>query len=341
MARKRSTHRSAQVTLRDIAERTGFTINTVSRALKDKDDISAPTRSLIKKVAEELQYIPNALAASLRSGSLKTISVVIPDISDPLFGIWVKDIEIELKEKNFDLFIQNTDENDELEKRALRLAIGKKIDGIILCPCQKDESNIEILKAAGIPFVLLGRRFARQDIDYVMADDEQGGYLATRHLLESGHRRVLFLNAPGCLYAARDRLAGYRRALLEQGVGFCPELVREVKISIGEVTRELQTVSEQKLDFTAIFCFDDLMAWEAICFLQSAGRRVPEDVAVVGFDDIQSELYYPYPLSSIGYPKREIAKRCVSVLFEKINNPEADSYCQELMKVRFVTRRSG
>jgi LacI family transcriptional regulator len=332
---------TARITLRDIAERTGYTVNTVSRALKDKEDIAASTRSLIKRVAEELGYIPDAVAASLRSGSMKTISVIIPDISDPLFAIWVKDIEMRLKERDFDMFIQNTEENQELEKRAVRLAIGKKIDGIILCPCQKDESSIETLKANGIPFVLIGRRFSRPDIDYVLADDLEGGYLATRHLLEAGHRRILFLNGPCCISSAQERLAGYRKALQEKGLPFCAELVREVRINVGECTRELQAIIERKLDFTGIFCFSDLMAWEAISYLQSVKLRVPDDVAVVGFDDIQSRLFYPYPLSSVEYSKSEIAGRCVSILFEKIADPNAEKYFQEVMKVRFTQRSSG
>lgn len=332
---------AARITLRDIAERTGYTVNTVSRALKDKQDIAPATRARIKRVAEELGYIPDAVAASLRSGSTKTISMIIPDISDPLFAIWVKDIERQLKEKDFDLFIQNTEENAELEKRAIRLAISKKIDGIILCPCQKDQSSIETLKTNGIPFVLIGRRFPRQDIDYVLADDEQGGYLATRHLLESGRRRILFLNGPRCISSAQERLAGYRRALAEKGLPFCEELVREVKIRAGECTRELQEAIGQKLGFTGVFCFSDLMAWEAVSCLQRLDLKVPDDVAVVGFDDIQSRLFYPYPLSSIEYSKSRIASRCIAILFEKIANPGMEKYYQEVMEVRFTRRASG
>ncbi len=335
----------ARATLKDIAERTGYTVNTVSRALKDKDDISITTRALIKKVADELGYIPNAIAASLRSGSTKSVSVIIPDISDPLFAIWVKDIEMLLKERNFDLFIQNTGENDELEKRAVRLAISKKIDGIILCPCQKNDSSIAMLKNNGVPFVLIGRRFHRDDIDYVLADDTQGGYLAARHLIDLGRRRLLFLNGPSYISSARERLDGYQRALTEQGIRFIPELVREVEIKAGECTRILREVFKQRLEFSGLICFSDLMAWEAIYQLHSLKKKVPEDVAVVGFDDIQSRLFYPYPLSSVGYSKQEIARKAVSILFEKIDASSAGSgftgFHHEITGVRFVRRQSS
>jgi LacI family transcriptional regulator len=230
------------------------------------------------------------------------------------------------------------------------LAIGKKIDGIILCPCQKDQSSIEMLKSNGVPFVLIGRRFPRDDIDYVLADDAEGGYLATRHLIETGRRRVLFLNGPGYISSARERLAGYRRALEEQGMPYACELVREVAIKVGECTRVLREVVEQKLQFSGVMCFSDLMAWEAIYQLQSLKMRVPEDVAVVGFDDIQSRLFYPYPLSSVGYSKRGIARKAVGILLNKIGGPgygagpsssAPPAFHQELTNVRIVRRRSS
>ena len=142
MARRREKEPPVPVTLRDITKVTGFTVNTVSRALKGKEDISVGTRRFIQREARRLGYIPNALAASLRSGRTGSISAIIPDISDPLFAILLRDIESRLKEKNFDLFIQNTDENNDLERRAVMASVSKKLDGVIICPCQKDTHTI-------------------------------------------------------------------------------------------------------------------------------------------------------------------------------------------------------
>ena len=332
--------KSAHVTLRDIASSTGFTMNTVSRALKGRDDISAHTRDLIQREAQRMGYIRNALAASLRSGKTKTISVIIPDISDPLFAIMVRDIEAKLKEKDLDLFIQNTDEDDELERRAIMAAIGKKIDGIIICPCQKSVSNIGIMRDNGIPFVLMCRRFARGIHDYVVADDVKGGYLATRDLIREGHSDILFLNAPSYISSARERLQGYRQALQESGISYRKALVREVKIRGGDCSRTLQALLKARVRFTSVFCFSDLMAWEAISFLQGKGLTVPDDVAIVGFDDIQSRLYYPYPLTSVGYGKKKIADMTVDTLMKIIENPSRRSRVQRAVDVSLFVRRS-
>ena len=330
----------ARVTLRDIAAATGFTMNTVSRALKGKSDISARTRRLIQQEARRMGYIPNALAASLRSGTTRTISVIIPDISDPLFAILVRDIEARLKEKDFDLFIQNTDEDEALERRAVMAAIGKKIDGIIICPCQKSTGNVRLMWDNRIPFVLLCRRFARGTFNYVVADDVKGGYLATRHLIQRGHTDILFLNGPGHISSARERLRGYRQALQENGIGYRGTLVREVKIRAGECARALQALLEGKVHFTAIFCFSDLMAWEAMSVLQETGLRIPQDVAIVGFDDIQSRLYYPGPLTSVGYGKKKIADTAVDTLMEIIETPAHATQVRLAVDVELVTRRS-
>jgi LacI family transcriptional regulator len=331
---------SAHVTLRDIATLTGFTINTVSRALKGREDISARTRLLIQREARRMGYIPNALAASLRLGKTRTISVIIPDISDPLFAIIVRDIEARLRERDFDLFIQNTNEDDELERRAIRAAIGKKIDGIIICPCQKSVGNIATMSDNGIPFVLLCRRFPRGTHDYIVADDVKGGYLATRHLIQRGHSQILFLNAPSCISSARERLQGYRQALAERGIAYKKALVREVKIRGGECSRTLQALLKGRLRFTSIFCFSDLMAWEAISFLQSRGLSVPGDMAIVGFDDIQSRLQYPYPLTSVGYGKKKIADMSVDTLMKIIEVPSRASGVQRAVEVSLHVRKS-
>jgi LacI family transcriptional regulator len=336
----RKNSKSAPVTLRDLADVTGYTVNTVSRALKGKDDISEGTRRLIQKEARRLGYIPNALAASLRSGRSKTISVIIPDISDPLFAILLRDIETRLRERHFDLFIQNTDEDDDRERRAVLAAIGKKIDGVIICPCQKSIANLRLLQDNGIPLVLLGRRFRGSGFPCVVADDERGGFLATEHLIRKGHTEIAFLNGPTYVSSAKERLQGYRQALRKYGIPYRSQRVFEVPISPGECSRALGALLRHRTPFTSIFCFSDLMAWEAISFLSSRGKTIPGDVAIVGFDDIQSRLFYPYPLTSVGYGKKKIADAAVDMLLSMIESAPRKSRQQLVVDVALFARGS-
>ncbi len=328
------------MTLRDIGKVTGFTVNTVSRALKGKADISPRTRQLIQTHARRMGYVPNALAVSLRSGKTRTISAIIPDISDPLFAILVRDIEAKLKEKNFDLFIQNTDEDDALERRAILAAIGKKIDGIIICPCQKNPGNLSLIRNSHIPFVLVGRRSNGAATSYVVADDMKGGFLAAKHLIDRGHADILFLNGPAWISSARERLLGYKKALRESRIRYREDLVLEARIRTGECVRLLRDRLKSGRSFSSVFCFSDLMAWETISFLQSKKIRIPEDVAIVGFDDIQSRLYYPYPLTSIGYGKKTMAENAVEAVMEMVESPGKRATRKVVVDVDLVVRKS-
>lgn len=200
--------RKNTVTLKDISQRTGFSVNTVSRTLKGKEYIAEDTRRTILDAAKELGYIGNSLAGALRSGLTGTVAVVISDVSNPLFGIMVKDIEDALAEHNYCAFVLNTGENIEQEERALHLALSKKVDGVIWCPTREREETLHLLRANSTPFVLMGRHFQHAEVDSVVWDDEKGGMLATRHLLERGHRNILLLNGPDYISSARERLEG-------------------------------------------------------------------------------------------------------------------------------------
>ncbi len=328
------------VTLKDISLKTGYTINTVSRALKGKDDIAEPTRKLITETAKELGYIGNSLAGALRSGVTRTIAVIISDVSNPLFGIMAKEIEAELRKKNYCTFVLNTNEKYELEEQAVYLALSKKVDGIILCPTQKKKDDLDLLRAQGIPFVLMGRRFPEYPADYVIWDDVKGGYLATSHLIERGHREILFLNGPKYISSAQDRLEGYKKALSENGIDFSDKLVKEIKITSKSCTEIIKKLINDGIKFTSVFAFSDLIAWEAIEALNRLGYNVPQDIAVAGFDNIQSKLHLPFPLTTVSSPKVKMAHKTVEVLLNKINEKNSTRRNNHIIDTELVVRSS-
>ena len=219
--------RSGSVTLKDIAAATGFSANTVSRALADKSDISEETKEVIRKKAEEMGYIANALASFLRSGVSRNISIIVGDISNPHFSVMVKEMQMLLQKKGYNSIIFNTEENPEMERQAITVSISQNVDGIIICPAPGGEANIGLLRHYGKPFVLIGRRI-REETSYVICDDETSGYLATRFLIDMGHREILFLNGPKEISSAAERLSGYCRALQESGIPYNSRLVHTV-----------------------------------------------------------------------------------------------------------------
>jgi LacI family transcriptional regulator len=324
------------VTLKDIAEKTGYSINTVSHALKDKTDISEKTRELIKKVADEMGYIVNASASSLRSGVSKIIAIILGDISNPFFSILVRDIEVYLKEQGYVSFILNTNEDEEIERKAIIAALSKNVDGIMICPTPKGEKNIEFLKQRNTPFVLLGRRFAGIDANYVVWDEITGGYEVTKCLLRNGHRKIMFLSGPK--QVAKERLMGYQKALAEYGVPYEESLVKSIPILMAEGRRVEKAVSDLN-GATAIVAFSDMIAWEVIYCLQKRGLSVPEDVSVVGFDNIQAKYRFPVQLTTITTSRSSMAREASDILLRKLNRAEKGVE-KLVLDVKLVSRES-
>jgi LacI family transcriptional regulator len=314
-------NQNRKVTLKDIAELTGFSVNTVSHALRGLDDVSESTKEKILKTAHQLGYVPNMLASSMRSGRTKTIAVVVPDIVDPLFAIWCRYIEEELHKIDYDTLIINTDENYEKEEYAINLALSKKVEGIIICPVQKKFEDIQQLKRFNIPFVLIGRHFKDLTTDYVIMDDFKGSYIATQYLLDKGRKKILFLSANEYISSAEERLGGYREALITNGLEINESLIRKVDlIKNDDCQRVLTELIGDKVTFNACLAFSDLVAWQMIYFLNQEGFKVPEDIAVVGFDNLQSTLYYPYSLTSVTYSKKMVVEEGIKILIDKIEN---------------------
>lgn len=306
----------APVTLKDIARRTGYSVNTVSRALRDKDDIAPATRAKIQAVAAEMGHINNTLASALRLGFTNTIAVILGDVANPHFAIMMGEIERRARELGYASFLLNTNEDEDQERAAIRTALNKKVDGIILCPAQHSTENVRFLQRTGVPFVLMGRRFPDLDTDDVVCDDEQGGYLAGKYLLDLGHRRILMLHGPDYISSARERLDGYRRALREAGVAGDPALIRPVPV-VNRVSGDLFGCLDGG-GYTAVLAFSDLLAWGAWQHLRQRGVRVPEDCSVVGFDHIESRLALPFALTTVSASKGRMSAAAVDLLTERI-----------------------
>lgn len=306
-------------TLKDIAARTGYSVNTVSRALRGKDDISEETIEKIKEAASEMGYINNTIASSLRLGYTNTLAIILGDISNPHFAIMTKEIENHARERGYLAFLFNTNEDKQVEREAIRIAIHKNVDGIIICPTQVDDENIDFLKSSGIPFILIGRKSEDPEVSYVVCDDVLGGYLATRYLLNSGHQRILLLNGPSYISSSRERYEGYRKALTEKNLPEDSSLVRQLSLQNSNLDTTLENVFSDGVDFTAIFAFSDSIAWSTWCWLDNHGYRVPEDYSLIGFDHIQSRMAIPFALATISSYKTQMSITAVDCILKLIH----------------------
>ena len=332
-----------KITLKDLAEETGYSINTISRALKNKKDISPETCKQIQKLAKERGYIPDVIAGSLRSKSTKTIAVVLSDISNPYFGIVVKGIEDTARKRGYHIIIANTDEIYEIEEEMIRTLMGKRIDGFIILPTQTNSADIQFLKDRGIPLILLGRYFKDLDTSYLITDDAKGGYLATKYLIEKGHRRILVITGPQYISCARERLQGYLRAMEEAGLPMEKEMICKLSNIRGLEGRHRFLELLKDHQFTAVFAFSDYIAFQVLYTLEENGLRSPEDIAVVGYDNVQASLFFPRPLTTINIPIYEMGKRATEILLNKIESREEtdDQEMQIVYDVELVIRNTA
>jgi LacI family transcriptional regulator len=324
----------ARVTLLDIANATGYTVNTVSRALKNKDDISRETCELIQQKAREMGYVRNYLASSLRSGRTKTLAMIAGSMINPFYAILADLIQQEAGRLGYSLFILCSRDDPEMEMNAVEMALSRQVDGVLITPCSFDSPALATLRASKVPFVLLSRYQENTRDDCVYCNDEEGGYLAGKYLLEAGHRKLAMLTYHQVVFSSRERFSGFRRACAEAGIAeediffACPE-------SPDGILPQLCSWMEKGV--TGLFSFCDVEAWNTITLLEGAGYRVPGDLTVVGFDNILGYIQFPKPISSVDCHLQEEACAAIDLIRRRIHDPSLPPQ-QIRLPVSFVLR---
>ena len=327
---------SGRVTLEDVAKATGYTINTVSRALKNKPDISRKTCEHIQQVAREMGYVRNYIASSLRSGRTKTIAMIAGTMSNPFYAVLADLIQREAFRLGYTLMILCSQDTPEMEVNMVEMALSRQVDGILIIPWSADSPALTLLRESRVPYILLNRRVNDPQVDSIVCDEEQGGYLAARHLIDTGHRKLAMISYYDVLYSTQARFRGFSRACAEAGIP-------EENISFAqtnnpeEIIRRLRTWQEE--GFTGIFSFCDVEAWSEITFLERYGLHVPQDLCIVGFDNILGYVDFPKPICSIDCNLQEEAVVAIDLLRKRIHNPQLPPQ-QVTLPVSLVCRDS-
>lgn len=325
-----------RVTLQDIAQATGYTINTVSRALQNKPDIGRETCLRIQQTAHEMGYVRNFMASSLRSGRTRTIAMIAGSLVNPFYAILADLIQGEALRLGYSLMILSSREDPEIETQAVKMALSRQVDGVLITPCSFDSPALSLLYSSGIPFVLLSRYKEGLPHDYVICNDEYGGYLAGRHLLEHGHRKLGMLSLHHVVFSTKRRFDGFQRACLEADLP-----VESIPYAEPETDAALRECLQCwcAAGITGLFCFSDLEAWRVIDLLTEAGVSVPENVSVIGFDNIQKYTGFANPICSIDPGLMEEARIAIDLLRNRIHNPSLPPQ-QVILPVSLVCRGS-
>lgn len=331
------------VTIKDIAERTGKSITTVSRALAGYDDVAPETKALVRQVADELGYEPNLLAQRLQKRRTDTIGLILPTFgprfSDPFFSEFLAGVGNRAARSGYDLLVSTQAPGPQEIEAYRRKVQGRQVDGFIVLRTRCQDARIDYLRRAGVPFVVFGRTEGVLDYPFVDEDGALGMRLMADHLARLGYRRIACIAPPDELMFARFRLQGLREGLADHGI-----ILEEDRILRSDLTQRGGFAAAQSLLAEAalpdaIAACNDLMALGAMSAAQERGLQVGQDVAITGFDDIPMAEHSHPPLTTLHQPIYEIAVTLTEMLLAIIAG-RTPQQSQIILKPRLVIRRS-
>ncbi|MFB9279106.1 LacI family DNA-binding transcriptional regulator [Cohnella cellulosilytica] len=332
------------VTIKDVAKEAGVSPSTVSRVISGHPRISAETSRRVKRIMEELGYHPNLMAKSLVSRTTRTVAVIFPKPAEELllnffFYELIRGVLAQLTRAGYDLLMAGgSNEQEELDTVA-RLVKGGRIDGLILLYSRSSDPIIQFLRKEKIPFALIGRSLDYEDVPSVDNDNVQAAYDATKHLIAQGQKRIGFVSGPARLAMSQDRLSGYKKALEEAALPFRPGWIVEGEFLIESGYRAMASIMSQPEPPTALVVIDDVVAFGVLKGLSELGCRVPQDVAIVSFNNIAlAELTIP-PLSSVDVGTYQLGYTASQMVLNLMKEIEITT--RQIIPHRLVVRESS
>lgn len=309
------------VTIYDIAKEANVSPATVSRVLNSRGNVKEETARKVQKIARAHNYSPNVMARSLRTKRSNLIGLIIPDIENPIYPAPVRGIQDVVNLRDYSVVIHSTDGNERKEIETIRRLRAVGVDGLIINISESSAllaSEIHKLRqTVDLPIVALGPWYPELCIDCVSVDNEKGAYLATEHLLKLGRRRIGMISGPTGNPISQERLQGFEKAMADYCTETAVELICEGNYKMGSGYNAAKRLLAQSRP-DALFCANDLMALGAMRAIQEEGLRIPEDIALIGFDDIDFATLAKPSLSSVTQPKYETGNLAAELLFERI-----------------------
>lgn len=313
-------------TIKDVAQLAGVSVSTVSRALSNRVFVEESTKQRVLQAAKELNYHPSVVAKALREGRSYVLALMVPDINSLFYPELMKNVEKVAAEKGYALFLCNNNESIEKERQTLNMLASRGVDGLICMSVRDDISHILAFREkTGIPVVLVNRNFPEQ-ISCVSSTDELGGYMMTKYLLDRGHRRIAGVFGDFDMQRFRARYDGCKRALEEYGIRDYKRFFIYDASSIEEAylrTRDMLAMPNQP---TAFFATMDILTIGVYRGIEESGLRVPEDISVVGYDNIFMTQYMNPPLTTYSVPIAELARHAVEAVVGHIEGNKEREY---------------
>jgi LacI family transcriptional regulator len=332
-----------KLTIKDIARMAEVSTATVSMILNSKDgNISTVTREKVLRIVKENNYIPNTMARSLVTRQTKTIGLVIPDIVNPFFPELARGAEDKASEAGYSIIYCNTDDDLEKEEKYINMLAEKMVDGIVFTHSAKRTNGLSPIDRGNIPVILIDRDLESSNVKgKVLVDNLEGAYKAVKHLIDKGYKKIAFITGALTSTTAKDRLAGYRKALEDSGIEYNNNYIRAGQYKSEWGLTAVKQLLDEGLDFDAVFCGNDLIAISVIKLLKSKGYNIPNDVGVLGFDDIYMASVVEPGLTTIKQPNYEMGYKAVELLIEVLEKSgEAAEQKTIILDTELIVRKS-
>lgn len=308
------------VTIKDLSKKTGYTIATISRALNDSPLVKDKTKKEILDAAEEIGYVRNDIARGLVKKNSSTFGVIVPDITNPYFPLLVKGIQDALLKEGYHIFLCNSDWDEENEKRLINMLCESRVKGILMDPISDHVPQILSQIGFPVPVVYLGNRPSDENANYVIIDNYKGARKATEYLIELGHERIAFIGAEENTFINRSRSNGYRDTMIKSFGGLDESLVRKSKYKRENANQVIREMIEEGNVPTAVVACNDIIALGVMEAFQSSSFRVPEDVSVIGFDDIEYASLPGINLTTVREPRYQMGTMATEIILECIKD---------------------
>lgn len=325
-------------TIKDVAARAGISYTTVSHVVNGTRPVSDQVRRKVEAAIAELGYVPSGVARSLRARATGTLGLLVPNASNPYFAELARGIEDHAERNGYSVILCNSDDDIDKQLRYLRVLLERRIDGLIVATVASDAAFAQALANLQVPLVLVDRSLEGVNADQLRVDHEQGAYLANRHLLELGHRRIVCIGGPASTQVAQLRAAGYQRALDEAGVAAQAVVDCPFTSPAGHAAAQMLLAAEPRP--TAIFAGNDMIALGVLRAAAERGLQVPQQLSVVGFDDIEVSRYLHPALTTVGQCIGALGEQVAARLLERIRTPDL-AVTQRLIEPILLLRESS